>query len=374
MKRIRKQFGSVVFDKRIRTWNFIWWEDRKRRSKVIGALRQFPTKASAWRAARSVAGAMEHRVGQDTRLLTVNSLVNSYRSEKMPQRFSTRRSYESWLQNHILPRWGQSPITDVQARPVELWVQSLALAPKSRVHVRGILSILWDYAMWRGDVPIQRNPMELVSIRGATKRTRKPRSLSVEEFHALFGTHGDDLCWRTLLLVTISFGLRISETLGLKWKDIDWLGKRLSIERGVVKQVVGEVKSLHSARTMVIADSLLDVLKQWKQTTQFSSSEDWIFASPVKLGRQPLSYTFVWETLSDAAKKAGIGHVSSHTFRHTHRTWLDSIGTPVGVQQKLMRHADIRTTMNIYGDAVTDDMRSAHEKIVRLALSRPNGL
>ncbi len=92
MKRIRKQFGSVVFDKRIRTWNFIWWEDRKRRSKVIGALRQFPTKASAWRAARFVAGAMEHRVGQDTRLPTVNSLVNSYRSEKMPQRFSTRRS------------------------------------------------------------------------------------------------------------------------------------------------------------------------------------------------------------------------------------------------------------------------------------------
>ena len=180
--------------------------------------------------------------------------------------------------------------------------------------------------------------------------------------------------WYGGSLIPNEYRLRISETLGLKWKDIDWLGKRLSIERGVVKQVVGEVKSLHSARTMAIADSLLDVLKQWKQTTQFTASEDWIFASPVKLGRQPLSYTFVWETLSDAAKKAGIGHVSSHTFRHTHRTWLDSIGTPVGVQQKLMRHADIRTTMNIYGDALTDDMRSAHEKIVRLALSRPNGL
>lgn len=95
-----------------------------------------------------------------------------------------------------------------------------------------------------------------------------------------------------------------------------------------------------------------------------------MFASPVKLGRQPLSYTFVWETLSDAAAKAGIGHVSSHTFRHTHRTWLDSVGTPVGVQQKLMRHADIRTTMNLYGDAVTDDMRDAHQKVVRLALPR----
>ncbi len=47
--------------------------------------------------------------------------------------------------------------------------------------------------------------------------------------------------------------------------------------------------------------------------------------------------------------------------------WIDAVGTPVGVQQKLMRHADIRTTMNIYGDAASADMREAHGKIVQLA-------
>jgi integrase len=67
---------------------------------------------------------------------------------------------------------------------------------------------------------------------------------------------------------------------------------------------------------MVCADELLDVLKHWRQTTQFSQAEDWVFASAYKLGRQPLSYTFVWENLGNAAQKAGIGHVSSHTFRH----------------------------------------------------------
>jgi integrase len=45
------------------------------------------------------------------------------------------------------------------------------------------------------------------------------------------------------------------------------------------------------------------------------------------------------------------------------------VGTPVGVQQKLMRHADIRTTMNIYGDIVTDEMTLASGKITRLALN-----
>lgn len=55
--------------------------------------------------------------------------------------------------------------------------------------------------------------------------------------------------------------------------------------------------------------------------------------------------------------------------RHTYRSWLDSVGTPVGVQQKLMRHADIRTTMNVYGDAATDEMTEAQSKVVGLALN-----
>jgi integrase len=369
MKRARHKVGSVVLDKRRKVWNYLFCVNGSRRTKAIGSLRDFPTKTAAWKAAellrRSVTA--EKPVSN---AVVVKSLVEEYRAEKMPKRASTRRGYESWLTNHILPRWSESHLADMQARPVELWLQSLVVSPKSKLHIRGVLSILWEYAMWRGDVPTQRNPMELVTIKGAGNRTRKPRSLTVEQFHSLLETLGNDVCWHTMLLLAVSFGLRVSEMLGLKWKDIDWLGKTLRIERGVVKQIVDDVKSDYSARTMVIADDLLEVLKQWKQTTQFSALEDWIFASPVKLGRQPLSYTYVWETLGDAAVKAGIGHISSHTFRHTHRTWLDSVGTPVGVQQKLMRHADIRTTMNIYGDAVTDDMRSAHEKVVRLAIAR----
>jgi hypothetical protein len=39
--------------------------------------------------------------------------------------------------------------------------------------------------------------------------------------------------------------------------------------------------------------------------------------------------------------------------------WLDATGTPIGVHQNLMRHSDIRTSMNIYGDAATTDMPEA---------------
>jgi integrase len=56
--------------------------------------------------------------------------------------------------------------------------------------------------------------------------------------------------------------------------------------------------------------------------------------------------------------------------RHSYRSWLDAVGTGIAVQQKLMRHSDIRTTMNVYGDVVTDEMQRAHSKVVALALDR----
>jgi hypothetical protein len=43
-------------------------------------------------------------------------------------------------------------------------------------------------------------------------------------------------------------------------------------------------------------------------------------------------------------------------------------GAPVGVQKSLMRHADIRTTMNVCGNAATEDMRQTNSKVVAMAL------
>lgn len=365
---MRRRQGSVVLDKRIRTWNFFWWENGKRRSKKIGTVSQCPTKAAAWRAAKPLRDAVENQVRVvSSNVPTVSSLIEHYRAEKMPRRSDTRRSYEVWLSNHIIPKWGDCALTELQARPVELWIESLPLAPKSKVHIRGVLSILWDFAMWRGHVPIERNPMQLVTIKGATKRTRKPRSLTVDEFQRFVQNLEEP--FRTMALLCVCFGLRISECLALRWSDVDWLNGRLRVERGIVCQKVDDVKTSESRRALHIDSEMLNVLKLWKQTTQFSANEDWMFASPVQLGRLPWSYDQVWRMYQKAGAKAGIGGLGTHSLRHTYRSWLDAVGAPVAVQQKLMRHADIRTTMNIYGDIVTDEMAVASGKVTRLALN-----
>jgi len=60
-----------------------------------------------------------------------------------------------------------------------------------------------------------------------------------------------------------------------------------------------------------------------------------------------------------------------HTFRHTYRTGLDETGAPMKVQQELMRHSDIRTTFNIYGQALSSSKREANSKVVGMVIREP---
>jgi len=368
LKRARKQKLCVVFNKARSTWNWLTSEGGHRRSRKLGTLAELPTKADALRRAEELR--RESQLQIERSVPKLSSLIEQYRLEKMPRRHDTRRAYDVWIRNYILPKWGESVLSAVQARPVELWLDSLSLAPKSKVHIRGTLSLLWDFAMWRGDVSTQRNPMSLVSIKGATKRKRKPRSLTVAQFQE-FVSYLDEP-FRTMALLCVSLGLRISESLALRWSDVDWLNSRLKVERAIVCQIVDDVKTRESQQDLHVGAEFLDVLKAWKQASQFSASEDWIFASPVQIGRLPWSYDQVWRVYQKAAKKAGLGGFGTHTLRHTYRYWLDAVGTTIAVQQKLMRHADIRTTMNVYGDVITDEMQQAHAKVVGLALGRAN--
>jgi len=360
----RHTSGSMRYDKRRKTWNYLWYDGPTRRSKRIGTKQEFPTKAAAWKEVESLEIQQPKTQDGDT----VRSVITRYEAERMPTRASTARVYRCFMRNHVLPKWGDTLIQDVQPRPVELWLRELPLSPKSKTHVRSLMHGLVEFAMWAGMLDISRNPVSLVRNIGATRKVRKARSLTAEQFHALLKELQEP--FGTMALLSVCLGLRFSEALALRWGDVDWIGSRLSIRRGIVNQIVGDVKTQGSARTFNLASELLERLKAWKQASSFSGAEDWIFASPFKLGRLPYSYTGTRQELERASKAAGIGHVSSHAFRHTYRSWLDAVKTPIAVQQKMMRHTDIRTTMNVYGDVVTDEMSTAGLRVAELAFQR----
>ena len=358
-----KQDYTVAKNETLQTWHVRYYVDGKRKSHQLGNFCDL-TEEQAKAKAKSMWRALTKTPAPAVPL--VRDLVAEFAATEMSDRFSTRRSYDAWLRNHILPRWGDSPITELQALEVRDWLRELALGAKSKAHIKGLVSQLWAHAMLHRYVDLAVNPMALFKLKGTSTERRKPRSLTVEEFQKFFAKLDEPV--RTIALTCVCLGLRISECLALKWSDVDWFKSELTVQRGIVMGRVGEVKTEGSRRTMALAPEMIAALKARHQATEFSGPEDWIFASPISIGRNPISYPWVWKSFQIGARKAGVGTFGTHTMRHSYRSWLDAAGTPIAVQQKLMRHSDIRTTMNTYGNVVTDELVTANLAVAKLAI------
>jgi integrase len=98
----------------------------------------------------------------------------------------------------------------------------------------------------------------------------------------------------------------------------------------------------------------------------YSRDGDWVFANP-QTGKPFDQESLKKHQLHRVAELIGLPDgIGWHTFRHTYRSWLDETGAPMKVQQELMRHASIQTTMNIYGRAMNDSKRKANSQVVGL--------
>jgi integrase len=81
-------------------------------------------------------------------------------------------------------------------------------------------------------------------------------------------------------------------------------------------------------------------------------------------------WTIQRDHLLPAGIRAGVGPIGWHSFRHSYSTLLRSLQVDLKVQQELLRHSDIRTTMNIYTQAVPDAMREANSRVVEMVLPK----
>src|ERR1700722_348579 len=101
----------------------------------------------------------------------------------MPERYSTRASYQSMLKNHIRPRWGDYPLDGFKPMAVEQWLREPKLAPKTKANVRSLMYLIFTCAERWCLIEMGKNPIALVRVKNSSKRLRRPRVLTVEEFY-----------------------------------------------------------------------------------------------------------------------------------------------------------------------------------------------
>ena len=153
-----------------------------------------------------------------------------------------------------------------------------------------------------------------------------------------------------MVLLAAFTGLRQSELFGLKWGDIDFAGGFMNVTRSVVYGVVGPCKTESSQKPVPLHPLLAATLVQWQERSTNRKSEDWVFASRRYRGRKPCwGHAILRRYIRPAAKNQGIEkRIGWHTFRRqTHATLLRSVGTEFKVKPELMRHASLRSTLDI---------------------------
>jgi integrase len=278
--------------------------------------------------------------------------------------YSTAAVYTSFLSRHIRPRWGTITISKMRSLDVMQWLNTLPLAPKTKAHVKRVLHLLFERAMLWGLVDVIRNPLELVKVKGSSRREKPPTVLTPEEFRKLAAKLQEP--YRVMATVAICTGLRISEVLALRWEHINFPAGTMLVQRGVVNGRIGKNKTEASKAEIPLDGDFAQTLLDWRATKPHVI-EGLVFPSPVTGGCFHAG-TLMKKHIRPAGEKVGIKEVGWHSFRHSYRGMLDDTGANTGTQQGLMRHANVSTTMNIYGRASMKAKQEANSKVVQMIL------
>lgn len=157
---------------------------------------------------------------------------------------------------------------------------------------------------------------------------------------------------KVMFQLMLSTGLRASEAVSLRWKDINLTSGKLMVREGKGAK----------DRTLWVDNSQLEELGKWKerQVEKVGELPKWVF-STLRKGKagKKLTIQQVWKTLKTYAEKAAIEKdISPHTLRHTFATDLYQDTGKIRLVQKALGHADLSTTM-IYTHIVDNELEDA---------------
>ena len=173
--------------------------------------------------------------------------------------------------------------------------------------------------------------------------------------------------------VAVNTGMRLGETLGLRWQDIDLEGKTLTISQTmqcVNREIkfVKRAKTKGSRRTIDLPSNLIVFMKklQLEQETQKRWThkdvyEDHDLVCCRETGT-PINLHSFGSYFIRLAKRAGI-NISFHGLRHTHASLLLKAGEYPKVISERLGHTQIGITMDIYSHIMPGMQKQAAEKI-----------
>jgi integrase len=271
-----------------------------------------------------------------------------------------------------LPRWGKVYVDEVPKLQVQRWLIDLVkeheFAVESISKIKHVFARLYSFGRQNDLIAESLNPLN-VDTRGIGLRS-KNKKIVVSPKNAWKIAMSLPIMHRTLVLLAAVTGMRVSELLGLRWGDVDFTTKKITLNRTWVYGRVGDGKTEESREPVVLGNRGVEFLQEWLRQTPYAKPTDWIFPSFKLNGKKPISGSqFVKDYIRPKFVEHGLidadytGRAGLHAFRH-------SLATVLIVEEKvdpktaqgILRHTDSSVTMDVYTHPLDSVKRAAVEK------------
>lgn len=293
---------------------------------------------------------------------TLNDIVGDYRKLVVPHRKPRGvETTESHLRAHIIPELGQVPLTQLDVRRVQEFVNKISPGRSGKMVENIVLTltgIIRHASKWDKEV----QPINVSDLTMPPKEKAKPQFLSGQEIKTLIKASRGVL--RTILIVLALTGMRINEVLGLRVEDVDFENRVIHVTKSAYNGKLGTPKSVASAADIPLSAVLAKELRKHLKSKHFRENPLGVLFANRHL--RPYSDNKLREKhLRPLLKSLDMKAVGFHAIRHGVASELINSGTPITAVRDQMRHSDVRVTLGIYGHVIGNTQRNAVEGLSR---------
>jgi len=279
---------------------------------------------------------------------------------------SSYQTYLGQMNRHLLPALGSYTLSQLTPVIIHDFVEGLRADGLAGNTIRGVVRLLsaaMRFALEEG--AINKNPCRKIRVRREENAEQRVLNREEQEKIRAAVTDGNNLP----ALLSLYTGMRLGEVCALKWSDIDWDRRTITvrrtvqrveqirkIENGKTALVIGTPKSTHSHRVLPVPEFVLERLGDLMETEYIS---EYVFGS-ASGAAEPRTIQRRFQRLM---KQMGITGVHFHTLRHSFATRLLELGVDIKTVSVLLGHSSAKTTLDFYAHSLIENQRTAVERL-----------
>lgn len=293
--------------------------------------------------------------------------------DSLELRSKSYRVYSSHMRNHLLPKWGDTPLRDITTAQIRQWVtlsqqrtktalESATLAPLASIKTRSSIIALFKMIMAAAveDGIITRNPCPRAMIVKGQSSARQPYALTMEQLARLADEVPEYM--RTLVLTAGLCALRSGEVRELRRRDLHLDEGYLDVERGVTGNganvEIGPPKTAAGIRSITVPETLIEIIEEHLRRFAGIGPDALVFPArnnpTVHMPERTLQLA-----IARAAKRAGLPATTPHDLRHTGLTLAARAGATTADLQARAGHTTPNMAMRYQHTTIEAQRRIA---------------